>query len=350
MDTHPVISAPSAFRFHDKDTEELTSVHVNDCTTASFNKSAIPKSHFEEGIKQFFDFSKKDLTSWSRLLGFDILHDANSSTIKLSVKTKVSGIASRYNMADAHSVRTPMVENALASFETHQADDDDDEQSQFPYAQLIGELLWIAMNARPDITFAVVTLSRYLKDPKSCHWTAAKRVVRYLIGSQDLALTYSLSPGTMPMGYSDSDWARNPLDRKSISGLVFIHAGAAITWKVRRQQSVATSSAEAEYLALSLAARESLWLRHFFSEIGRPFPGPSTIYSDNQAAISMTKNPVYVSKTKHIDISAHHVRDECSKGSIQVIYIAGSDNPADIMTKPLSPANHEKCVRSLGLN
>ena len=228
-------------------------------------------------------------------------------------------------------------------------DDDDGQATPFPYAQLIGELLWIAMNARPDITFAVVTLSRFLKAPRLVHWTAAKRVVRYLLGTKDLALNYSLSSVPRPTGYSDSDWARNPIDRKSISGILFIHAGAAITWKVRRQQSVATSSAEAEYLALSLAAREALWLRHFFAETGRPFTGPSTIYSDNQAAISMTKNPVYVSKTKHIDISAHHIRDECAKANIQVVYIAGSDNPADILTKPLSKAAHEKCVRSLGL-
>ena len=222
-----------------------------------------------------------------------------------------------------------------------------DENSGFseppwPYKQLIGELLWIGTIARPDICFAVNTLARYAKEPKEIHWEAAKRVLRYLKGSRNLGISYGGSADEHVVGYSDSDWGGDRSDRKSISGFVFMYNGGPIVWKSKKQSIVATSTAEAEYIAVSAATNEAKWLKTFFGEIGQAPKGPIRLHVDNMAVINMARNPVYQSKTKHIDIRAHHVRDETANGTIQLEYIRTDLNPADVFTKPLSPALHEK--------
>lgn len=261
---------------------------------------------------------------------------------------KILRIAERYGLSDAKAALTPMAENALAIFDKD--DGNAHEDPPFPFASLIGELLWLAMNARPDIAFAVQVLSRSLKSPKECHWIAAKCIVRYLLGTADLALQYSSQQYNRPICYTDADWARDPVDRKSMSGYVFLMAGAAVIWKVKRQTIVALSTAEAEYIAASFATREAIWFRSFFAEIGRSFANdPLKIFVDNQAAIKMSANPVYLSKTKHIDIAVHHIRDEFKAGRVTFSYVPGTDNVADIFTKPLPPSLHSKCVTALGL-
>lgn len=127
-------------------------------------------------------------------------------------------------------------------------------------------------------------------------------------------------------------------------------AGGPISWKVKKQAVIALSSAEAEYLAVSMCAREAIWMRHFFEEIHRGYGSRATkIYVDNQAAIKMSQNPVYHSRTKHIDIPSHHVRDEVKKGHIALEYVPGTDNPADVFTKPLGYAAHIRCMKAMGM-
>lgn len=348
----PLVSAPSAYRQSDGLGECLVHTHVDDCNAICFSRDGSPDSQvhrFEADIKKHYEYSKKDLSTPSRVLGWDLSFDPQSSIIRISVRTKIENIAIKYGLQDSNSIPTPMAENALALFQDDDSEPFDD--PPFPYAQAVGELLWLAMNARPDIAFSVIVLTRFLKAPKSSHWTAVKRIIRYLIGTKSLALTYSRSASTetKPIGFCDSDWARDPMDRKSVSGFVFIFAGAAITWKVKRQTVVALSTAEAEYLAASLATREAVWFRHFFQEIDRPFENPLQLFGDNQAAIKMSNNPVYQNKTKHIDIAAHHLRDECHSRRVSLTHIPGSSNPGDIFTKPLPPLLHSKCVSLLGL-
>lgn len=126
--------------------------------------------------------------------------------------------------------------------------------------------------------------------------------------------------------------------------------GGPVAWRSRKQTVVAKSSSEAEYLAVSNCACEAIWFRNFFSEIGRGFNDrPLPIYVDNQAAIQMSQDPVYMSKTKHIDIAAHHIRDEVSKGKLHLLKIDGKSNPADILTKPLPSELHYRCIQFLGM-
>lgn len=123
--------------------------------------------------------------------------------------------------------------------------------------------------------------------------------------------------------------------------------GAAVSWKVRKQTVVATSTQEAEYLALSLTAREGIWYRHIYDETNRSFgKDPIRILSDNLGATMMAKDAVFRSKTKHIDIAAHHIRDKVKKGRVKVDHVPGAENPADILTKALP---NQACVKMLGM-
>lgn len=347
-----LVSSPSTYRRSDAQGEIIMGTHVDDLLVKAQSKSGnnnTEADRFELDLTSQFKFSKKELSPGARILGWDLSYDSATGVSRLSVKKKILRIAHKYGLQDAKSSLTPMAENALAAFDKESAEDATGD-TKFPFAQLIGELLWLAINARPDIAFAVQVLSRSIKDPKICHWTAAKRVVRYLIGTQELALQYSSHARTKPICYSDADWARDPSDRKSVSGFVFLLAGAAVIWKVKRQTVVALSTAEAEYIAASYATREAVWVRNFFHEIGRPFSShPLQIFVDNQAAIKMSANPVYQSKTKHIDLAVHHIRDQFKAGNVSFTYTPGSDNVADIFTKPLPPILHSKCVKALGL-
>lgn len=346
-----LVSAPSTYWRSDAQGETLLATHVDDLLNKSKSVSGPPileDQRFLSEIRSHFKFSKKDLGSGARILGWDLHHDTTKNVIRVGVKMKILRIAERYGLSDAKAALTPMAENALAIFDKD--DGNAHEDPPFPFASLIGELLWLAMNARPDIAFAVQVLSRSLKSPKECHWIAAKRIVRYLLGTADLALQYSSQQYNRPICYTDADWARDPVDRKSMSGYVFLLAGAAVIWKVKRQTIVALSTAEAEYIAASFATREAIWFRSFFAEIGRSFANdPLKIFVDNQAAIKMSANPVYLSKTKHIDIAVHHIRDEFKAGRVTFSYVPGTDNVADIFTKPLPPSLHSKCVTALGL-
>lgn len=348
---HSLVSSPSTYRRSDAKGETILGTHVDDLLVNSSSKSGNhcnESDRFELDLTSQFKFSKKDLQSGARILGWDLSLDPVSGIVRLTVKKKIIRIAQKYGLHDAKTASTPMAENALSLFDKDEGEPQ--ESATFPYAQLIGELLWLAINARPDIAFAVQVLSRSIKSPKECHWIAAKRIVRYLLGTQELALQYSSQSNSKPICYSDADWARDPSDRKSVSGYVFILAGAAVIWKVKRQTVVALSTAEAEYIAASYATREATWVRHFFQEIGRPFASSALqIFVDNQAAIKMTANPVYQSKTKHIDLAVHHIRNQFKSGNVNFAYTPGSDNIADIFTKPLPSALHIKCVKALGL-
>jgi hypothetical protein len=157
------------------------------------------------------------------------------------------------------------------------------------------------------------------------------------------------SEGAKVVGYSDSDWAGDVTTRKSTSGYVFKMAGGAISWSSRKQGSVATSTAEAEYVAAAMAAREALWLRQLLHEMHQSQKAAMPIYIDNQAAIVHLTNPMTTPKSKHIDIAFHFVRDHIYKGHLVFIFISTKHQVADVFTKALSKDSFRKCIKALGM-
>jgi hypothetical protein len=229
----------------------------------------------------------------------------------------------------------------------------DDEALADPkeYASIVGGLTFAACVTRPDITCAVGQLSQFLNNPSSKHMLAVKRVLRYLQGTPSLGITYRPPPLRLT-GYSDADWAGNVDTRRSTTGYVVMLNNGAVAWRSQRQPTVALSTMEAEYMALTEATKELKWIRNFLAELGcnngKP-DVPTDLYSDNQSAIALAKNPVSHARAKHIDIRHHFVRDAIQDQIIWVQYIPTAEMTADSLTKALGREKHEKCTARMGM-
>ena len=182
-------------------------------------------------------------------------------------------------MEDSHPVTTP-IENA-----NHLVPVTEDNPFKDPslYHATIGSLMYAAIGTHPDLAFAIQKLAQFSHALSDEHWKAVKRVLCYVKGTLDLGITYSGAKDSSltPQGYSDTDWASDCIDWKSILGYVFTLGSGAIAWSSKKQQTVALSSTEAEYMALTCAAQHAIWLRKFFSAAGFPPSGPSLIFLDN---------------------------------------------------------------------
>jgi len=177
---------------------------------------------------------------------------------------------------------------------------------------------------------------------------AAKRVLRYLKGTINLGLTYQKSERPA-LGFVDADWANCREDRRSYTGYVFILSGCPVTWESRKQRTVALSSTEAEYMALTEASKEGLHLKRFLAELGAKHLGQVCIQCDNNGARKLAENPVFHGRSKHIDVRHHFIREVLKNGELSVIYTPSTDMAADILTKGLSKVKHEKCLKMLGI-
>ena len=250
-------------------------------------------------------------------------------------------------MDDAHPVTTPM-ENS-----NHLVPATEDNLFEDPslYRAAIGSLMYAAIGTRPDLAFAVQKLAQFSHMPSNEHWKAVKRVLRYVKGTLDLGITYSGAEDApiTAKGYSDADWASDRIDRKSISGYVFILGGGAIAWSSKKQQTVALSSTEAEYMALTRASQHAVWLRKFFSAAGFPQNGPSQILLDNRSALDLAYNPEFHDRSKHIDMRHHWIRDILAADLVTLEWIPTSEMVADTLTKSLPRPLFQKFAESMGM-
>lgn len=219
--------------------------------------------------------------------------------------------------------------------------DEESENVVVPYRELVGSLMFLATVSRPDFAFAVSFLSRFLTRYKKCRWEAAKRVLRYVKGTINYGLLYRRTNDFNFVCYSDSDYAGDVERRRSTSGCVFLLTGAPVLWYSRRQDVVALSTTEAEYIAGWYATREAVWLRRLLSEIRGERETKICIFIDNQSAIKLTKNPKFHKKSKHIEVRFHYIRECYAKRWITVKYVPTDRQLADGMTKPLSRLRFE---------
>ncbi|XP_068726268.1 uncharacterized protein [Montipora capricornis] len=200
---------------------------------------------------------------------------------------------------------------------------------------------------RPDICWVVTKLSQFLVAPKKGNWIALKHVLRYLKGTLDFESCYrKCDDGLTLIGYSDADWASSTDDRRSTSGYCFSlnRADPLISWKSRKQPTVALSSCEAEYIALAAAVQKGMYLTQMMKDIGE-VSGPVLIFEDNQGTIALSKNPVNQvnqRRSKHIDVRYHFVRSAQNVGKIIIKYCPTADMVADVMTKPVTKFKLQK--------
>lgn len=279
-------------------------------------------------LSQRFDI--KDLGILHHFLGVTVEKNEEKKQIWIGQPTYTRNLLAKLGMQECKSVGTPVDVNSklVKAVEAEEAV----EQQQFQSA--IGSLMYLSVCTRPDIAYAVCNLAKHTSKPTSVHWTALKRVLRYLQGTVDYGILYQDSGECI--GFSDADWAGDISDRKSTSGYLFMISGGAVTWRSKKQACVALSTAEAEYIALSSAAQESVWLRRLTTELGSPPQGPTIVFEDNQSAMAMCRNPQFHGRSKHIDIKHHFVREQVASNNIELVYCPTKEMTADMFTKGLA--------------
>jgi hypothetical protein len=228
---------------------------------------------------------------------------------------------------------------------THEAFED---MKDVPYQCAIGSLMYAATSTRPDIAFAVATLSQFMRNPGRVHWEAAKRVMRYLKGTADYGITLGSTDEGLE-AYADADWASQP-HRHSMSGYMIVLNGGPVAWSSRKQPIIALSTAEAEYIALTAAAREILYIQLLLEELYETSPKPTPVYCDNQAAIALATNNKFHARTKHIDIRYHFVRAHVRNQTFELKYCPTDDNIADAFTKALPRPRLQKLRTMMSLD
>ncbi len=288
-------------------------------------------------------FDIKDLGEASYFLGLEIERDRGNRRIWVGQTKYCIDKLEEFGMSACKPQSTPCDANAHLSKQSKSVAD------EVPYMEVIGSLLYLAVNTRPDISYAVGVLSKYMSAPGEEHWIAAKRVLRYLSGTKNLGVVYGQgSPGVS--AFSDSDFAGDVDSRKSTTGVVVVMNGGPVLWVSKQQTVVAASTCEAEYIAAAFAAKEVLWLSALLAEVTGQYR-PLVLGMDNQAALTLVKNGSTGSggRTKHVDVTLHFVRDYVLRGDMSVRYVQTTEMKADVLTKGLSRQLHEKAVADLGL-
>ena len=174
--------------------------------------------------------------------------------------------------------------------------------------------------------------------------------MRYLKGTANYGIKYQKSDSGNLIGYSDADWAGDCDDRHSTTGNLFLMAGGPVSWLSKKQAIVALSTSEAEYVAVSTATQEAVWLRRLLLDLKSPLDCPTVIMEDNQGAIAIARNPIVQTRTKHIDIKYHYVREAVQDGVISLQYCPTNDMIADLLTKGLSKEKFERFRRAMGMD
>jgi len=213
---------------------------------------------------------------------------------------------------------------------------------------LIGSLNYLAVATRPDIAYAVSYLSQFNTCYNNTHCNAAKRVLRYLNGTRSLGLVFQKVQSPRLVCYSDSDWAGSPVDRRSYTGFITLYGGSAISWESRKQRTVALSSIEAEYMALSDCTKEALYMSRLYKQLMN-VPCVIEIFCDNRGAIELSMNPLYHKRTKHIHARYHFIRESVAEKKVKLSYCSTNEMFADILTKSLPKVKHGFCTNAVGV-
>ncbi|KAJ9556104.1 hypothetical protein OSB04_010718 [Centaurea solstitialis] len=311
-------------------------IYVDDIIFGS-TKEDMCKEFEELMHKKFKMSSMGELTFF---LGLQVKQ--KSDGIFINQSKYVATMLQKFGMNDAKPASTPM--------ETHKhltADVEGEEVDVHQYRSMIGSLMYLTAS-RPDIMFVVCVCARFQVRPKESHLHAVKRIFKYLKGQPKLGLWYPYDNSFDLVAYTDSDYGGANLDRKSTSGGCQFLGGRLVSWQCKKQATVSQSTTEAEYIAASQCCSQVLWIQNQMQDYGLSFL-QTPIYIDNNSAISIVNNHVKHSKTKHIEIKYHLIRDCNEKKLIQVLKVHTDDQYADLFTKAFDVGRFIFLVTSVGM-
>jgi hypothetical protein len=283
-------------------------------------------------------FKTKDLGGISKILGARVTRNRKTRELWIDQEQYLKSVLESFGYKEPPHKRRDTPANGYDKLLP--AEEGESSIDEKEYQQIVGSVMYGMIYTRPDIAFTTGRLSQFLKAPVQRHYSGVKELLRYIGYTINQKIRYGPSERRDLTVYTDADWAGDKSDRKSTSGFVAMLYGGPISWASRKQTSVATSSTESEYIALSIAAKQAVWIGQVIRDMGFPsYVGLNsnnvTIKGDNQGSLALVRNPHLHQRSKHIDIQYHHVRDLEEKGRINVSYIPTVDMVADGMTKPL---------------
>jgi hypothetical protein len=297
-------------------------------------------------------FTIQDLGPAAYFVGVRITRDRQAKKIYLCQDAYIKKILERFDLSNCKHVDTPCAsgfENIMLPF-----DGESPPEHVKLYQSMVGSLMYLATHTRPDIAYAVSMMARFLTNPSPQHIAAARRVFQYLQGTVFLCVVYGGQGDAESMklqGYSDAEWGQYRADRKSHGGHLFYFMNGVVHVESKKQTLVAASSTESEYYSLARAIQMALWLKDVFSELGYKKPDVQSIdiCGDNQGALALGENPEFHSRTKHISIKYHFVRDYVERRDVQLFYLPTEVMPADGLTKSFANTKHKGFVELLNL-
>ncbi|OWR48976.1 putative Copia protein [Danaus plexippus plexippus] len=306
-----------------------------------FSNDIIATKHLKDVLSD--NFKIKDLGEIKKCLGVNVKVNKCEKTISISQEDYIDQLLLKFKMSQCKTVQTPMETKLHASKDENNVD-----KLLFPYQQMIGSLMYLAVLTRPDIAFAVSFLSQFNNSYTKQHCSYVKRILRYLKLTKHYGLKFSADGNSVIEGFVDADWGGNTIDRRSYTGFCFTLSGCVISWETKKQKTVALSSSEAEYMALTEACKESLYLRNLQFEITNK-KYTIELYNDNQSALKLTQNPIFHKRSKHIDIRYHFSRECVNNNIVNVKYLPSAEMPADLLTKSLCSNKHYYLLDKLGV-
>jgi len=297
-------------------------------------------------------FKMEDGGELSYILGMRVKRNIAERTITLDQEALISRLVEKFGLIDAKAENIPMHQSTPAALGKAPIE----ENSDAPYQSGTGSLNWIALSTRPDISFAVSILTSYNKAHGQQHWNAVKNVIKYLKGTAHIGLTIGgkakekQSKNSVEIiGYTDASYAECLITRRSTGAYIFKLGVGAITWQSKKQPTPAISSTEAEYMAMTQASKEAIWLTTLFHSIGVKFDEPIMIYGDNQGALKLARNQEFHQRTKHIDTQWHFVRKALEDKKIRMDFVGTKDMIADGLTKALMGSKQVEMRENIGI-
>jgi hypothetical protein len=296
----------------------------------------------EVKMKLASEFEMTDLGEPSSMLGIALKRNRPARTIHLCQGAYLKRFLESEGLGNAKAAKTPMEVNIkLRRVEPGCGLDNS------CYRQFIGTYLYAVIWTRPDLSFALGCLSQHLESPGEEHYVALERLTRYICGTLDYGLTLGGAKQLRLQGYTDSDWASDVSDRKSYSGYLAKLGDGTINYHAKKQNMVTLSSTEAELVAVTEAAKDTVWLIRLLQDMGLELQTPIGISCDNQATVKLCYNPGQHSRTKHIEVRQYYVREQIDSRKLVVTWISGGANPADGFTKALPLPGHRDLVAAL---
>ena len=305
----------------------ILAVHVDDMAVAGtrveVNKLLVTPNK---------DFETNDLGELSFFTGCTITQGTEKALTSISQKTFIETRTRRFDVTTTSPYPASPCANLGARVEGESG-------GTWPYKEAVGGLMWLVVTSRPDITNDVRAVSRHSNSPAERHWKAVLRVIRYLLGTKDLSLTFEWGSGLEIKVFADVNDAEKAGDRRSVSGVAVTVGKFSVSWFSSTQKIVTLSTTEAEYVALGDGVKEALLVKGVLSFI---IPSISEnyikVFVDNDGAISLANNPLSSARTKHIDVRFHFFRELTRSKTISVEYVPTKEQRADILTKVLTGA------------